>query len=321
MKDLREIAKELACLEEDVRKLGTRLGRLGMELDRLREVEADAPIDFEAVRLCAECFPDWRHPLSAAAGVKNLWRYPAALLSLARWNGTDMNLLVFCQWILDRTGSRKSLEDCLTAGYQAGPEQYQWLKQNLDRNLKPMFLLDLLIAASLSGPPCGEALEYVSEMAALLNCGERELYVLTLAAGAFLRQSLDWLEREDAVLLFQLPEHCRFYLPEQVWVQSRAKLRQVVMREPGDTKRISWKKEQGEQVWKGDVLAKVKSHALSSRSSEVVSPCSGWFYHFSHQKISYGVLSGPDDSKDRLKSWVSGMEQTPGPSEGGKAKK
>lgn len=312
MKELREIARELACLEEDLRKLGTRLGRLGMELDRLREAEAGGPVDFEAIRSCAECFPDWRHPLETASVTlrKDRWRYPTALLSLARWNDTDVNLLVFCQWLLDESGSTKPLEDCLTASYQAGPEQYQWLKQNLDDDLKPVFLLDLLIASSLSGPPCSEALEYISELAALLNCGERELSVLTLAAEAFLRQSAGWMEREDAACLYGLPEPCRFYLPERVWKQVQSKTRLIVMQEPGDPKRISWKKEQGEQVWKGDVLAKVKSHVLSSRAEKITSPGSGWFYHFSLHKISYGVLSGPDDNKELLKKWAREMQQT-----------
>ena len=236
MKELREIARELACLEEDLRKLGTRLGRLSGELDRLREAETLG---------------------------KDRWRYPMAILSLARWNDTNMNLLVFCQWLLDESGSAKPLEDCLTAGYRAGPEQFQWLKQNLDGNLRTMFLLDLLTAASLSGPPCGEALEYISELAALLNCGERELSVLTLAAEASLRQSAGWMERA------------------------------------------------GEYVCRGDVLAKVKSHVLSSRSVKIKSSDSGWFYHFSLKKVSYAVLSGPGDSKESLKAWVRDMQQTP----------
>ena len=46
MKELREIARELACLEEDLRKLGTRLGRLSGELDRLREAETGGPVGF-----------------------------------------------------------------------------------------------------------------------------------------------------------------------------------------------------------------------------------------------------------------------------------
>lgn len=313
MKELREIARELACLEEDLRKLGTRLGRLGGELDRLREAETGGPVDFEAVRFCAECFPDWRHPLESAGVTlgKDRWRYPTAILSLARWNDTNMNLLVLCQWLLNECGSSKSLEDCLTAGYRAGPEQFQWLKQNLDGNLRTMFLLDLLTAASLSGPPCGEALEYISELAALLNCGERELSVLTLAAEASLRQSAGWMERADAEWLYRLPEPCRFYLPEQVWKQVQSKMRLIVMQESGDLKQISWKKEQGEYVCRGDVLAKVKSHVLSSRSNRITSPGSGWFYHFSLKKVSYAVLSGPSDSKESLKAWVRDMQQTP----------
>ncbi len=289
MKELREIARELACLEEDLRKLGTRLGRLSGELDRLREAETGGPVDFEAVRFCAECFPDWRHPLESAGVTlgKNRWRYPTAILSLARWNDTNMNLLVFCQWLLDESGSAKPLEDCLTAGYRAGPEQYQWLKQNLDGNLRTMFLLDLL------------------------NFRESELRTLTLAAEASLRQSADWMERADAEWLYRLPELCRFYLPEQVWKHVQSKMRLIVMQESGDLKQISWKKEQGEYVCRGDVLAKVKSHVLSSRSNRITSPGSGWFYHFSLKKVSYAVLSGPGDSKESLKAWVRDMQQTP----------
>ena len=86
-------------------------------------------------------------------------------------------------------------------------------------------------------------------------------------------------------------------------------MRLIVMQESGDLKQISWKKEQGEYVCRGDVLAKVKSHVLSSRSNRITSPGSGWFYHFSLKKVSYAVLSGPGDSKESLKAWVRDMQQ------------
>lgn len=300
------LERELAILEDDLRRAGVRLGQLRAELAQLGQDSAPPEgLDFEAVKQCAANLPFHGHPLAAERNPQLTELYLIALLKLAHWRpGTDLNLLVFCQWLLTQSRGKKPLSRLLAESYAADHTLFGQLRRQLKEELMPVFLLDLMIASSLSGPAHTGALDYICEWGSCLRCGEELFSALAVASQAVLRQSAGGLSREEVLILLDRPSLCRYYLPQAIWGELLASLRRVVVRseEPGN---VEWKKGQGLPVAEDEPVARLLSaSSKKSRARTVKADCSGYFFHFVDRGVAYGVIAGGGDQKDSIKNWV-----------------
>ena len=336
MKTLQELQQEVRILEDELRGLGTRLGRVASELDELQHAgDGSAGIDFDAVRFCAKQLDFSGHPLAELEpGAARL--YLTALLSLARFRKeTDGNLLVLAQWILDQTQLSDTLSSLLLAGYEIGAKQLQDLHEQLGNHWGPMLVLDLLVGAGLSGPPEEKALEYIGEVAMLFQMDEDRMEDIAAAARCSLRQSL---EDEKKKKLVDLPGYAKIYWTKdmrnavfmkqavratgQAAITTAAVLktigkgighalsinRYIEVEEPIlIAKELTWSVPQQSTVTKGRTLAVVEywDQVLGCRRSRTIcAKHDGTIYQFTYDGKYYGVISAVYDTLDQIQNWL-----------------
>ena len=277
-----QLEREIDALLTSVRALEKQVLELSQKLTEERNADREM-VDEAAIRRRAKEFPFTGHPLCRSDGTVLAGRYLTALLQMTPYvTGDKTPFFIFCQWIKDQTKVDKGLRALLKESRKADKGFFGRLEKDLKGDLADMFLLDLLIGASLCGPMTEDALGYVGEMAALLGVDETRMESIAVAARCALKGKAG---REETRVLSRLSRTCAIYLPESV--------RRVEVKNLRGAKSL----ESRPWVEGGQVLA------LLSGGKEVTAPCSGQLFAFQQDGVKYGVIGLPHDDRDRVKAW------------------
>lgn len=286
--DLDNLRRQHSELLAAVQNLERRLIDMGRVLSQTRDSE-NSGIDFGTIQHCAKQFPFDPHPLRGLAGAGTAVVYLIILLQVVQFEAGDpTNPLIFIQWIRDQTKIRKKLPELLQNSYDYDKKRlFSLLSNALTGDLAEMLLLDLLISASMNGPPNEDALNFIAEIAALLKLDEKSVIAASAARYALSGKKAAPAERR---VLNALPRSCTIYLPES--------MRRVSLEPSWD---IKWKCDSDTFVQKGQVLGTQWS---SGRTDSLRAPCSGRLFTGMNQGQPYGVIGLLSDSRDIAKSWL-----------------
>lgn len=294
--ELDRLSRQRVELLTAARDLERRIDELGELIEQARQTDRGG-IDYDAIRQCAGLFSFGAHPLGKLSPPELVEPYLLGLLQLAQLEGDHQTeLLIFIQWILDQSGIQKRLSDLLAKSYGSDKNRLYGRLSQLSGDLASMFLLDLLIGASLGGSVGGDALDYISELASLQKLDEESVKSVSVAARCALRGKV---ERTEYRILDQVPRACAIYLPEQA--------RRVKLKTPGPVLKWKWYCQTGEYVEKGQILGRDELG-----KGKAYAPCSGIVVRWTSDFKPRGVIGWYGDDKDRAKNWLKQLEEEEG---------
>lgn len=196
MKSTIELQQEVRAIEEEMRKLSARLGQLSGQLSEEKSAEELSRETLSALDALAEEFPV-KNPTIEKLLPSQKETYFRLLSTAAALSGDSIDkLLYLCRLSVGSACEFRALP-LQKMAYQT--DKLDWRAAAVDlKECGNILLLDMMTVAGINGAVNDAAIDFLGELAALLEVAENELRVISQLASAVLSKDCSRLDAVEA---------------------------------------------------------------------------------------------------------------------------
>lgn len=303
-KTLIEIQTELRELDKQVQTISKALGQLFQDIDAMKEDKSPSDIDFAGIERASRKFMFGEHPLHRLQNGYACRRYIETLLGVVytnRHSDAVPDRLAFVQWIITQADIDMTLADLMRSSLDLSADSFGELPSLLTEQYREGLLVDAMLTAYITGSATAETMQYIAQLAGILEVTEKDLRVLTMIAKRILLQSDKRLGKRESEGIMAKYYRFRHYFGGELLKKQLEAERKIVVDDIEYWKPPKWRFNNGAVVKKGQEIAILFS---LGKGHTVTAPCSGKFFHFKQNSRYYGVIANPGDNLDSIKAWV-----------------